>query len=73
MNNNFEIKITKKEKICEINNEMCHNFYYLIHGRLYNQNKTRYKKFKFVIFFDIFDVMEFYEIDFYNNEYIKDF
>ena len=73
MNNDFEIKITKKQKLYEINNEMCHNFYYLIHGRIYNQNKTRYKKFKFILFFDIFDIMEFYEIDFFDNNYIKDY
>ncbi len=73
MNNNFEIKITKKTKLKEINNCMCHNFYYLIYGRLYNQNKTKYKKFKFVLFFDAFDVQEYYEKDFYTKEDLKDF
>ena len=43
---NFEI--TKKQKLYEINNEKCHNYYYLIYGKIYNENKTRYRKFKFV-------------------------
>ena len=60
----MEIKITKREKLYEMNNEMCHNFYYLVHGRLYNDDKTAYRKFKFVSWFDIFDVDEF----FYDNE-----
>lgn len=57
----IDFEITKKEKILEINNEMCHNYYYLIHGRIYNENKTRMRKFKFVQWFDIFDVQEFFD------------
>lgn len=56
-------KITKKEKILEVNNDMCHNYYYLIHGRIYNDGKTKYKKFKYIVWFDIFDLQEFYDKD----------
>ena len=56
----MEIKITKRTKLLEINNNMCHNFYYLVNGRFYNENKTAYRRFKFVIWFDIFDVDEYF-------------
>ena len=61
-----DFEITKKQKILEINNDMCHNYYFLIYGRIYNEEKTKYKKFKYVEWFDIFDVQEFYD----NKEYI---
>lgn len=56
-----DFEITKKEKIKEVNNDKCHNYYYLIHGRIYNEGKTRMRKFKYVQWFDIFDVQEFFE------------
>ena len=59
----MEIKITKRTKLLEINNEMCHNFYYLVHGKIYNDNHTAYRKFKFVCWFDIFDVDEYFNGD----------
>ena len=40
---------------------MCHNYYFLIHGRIYNEGRTRMRKFKYVEWFDIFDVQEFFE------------
>lgn len=67
----MEIRITKKEKLQEINNDKAHNFYYLIYGRIYNDDKTRYKKFKFVLFFDVFDVQEYFEQDFYTKENLR--
>ena len=57
----MEIKITKRTKLLEINNDMCHNFYYVQYGRIYNENDTLYRQFKFVVWFDIFDVMEYFE------------
>lgn len=66
---NFEI--TKKQKLCEVNNEKCHNYYYLIYGKIYNANKTRFRKFKFVEWFDIFDIQEYYEKDFITDTEIK--
>ena len=67
----MEIKITKKEKLQEINNSMVHNYYYLVHGRIINDENTRYKKFKFVLFFDAFDIQEYFEKDFYTKDDIK--
>lgn len=61
-----DFEITKKQKILEINNDMCHNYYFLIYGRIYNESKTKYKKFKYVEWFDIFDVQEFFD----DKEYI---
>ena len=69
----IDFEITKKQKILEVNNEMCHNYYYLIHGRLYNENKTKYKKLKYILFFDIWDLLEYYEKDFVTQEEIKDY
>lgn len=66
-----DYKITKVHKLYEVNNEKCHNYYYLIYGKIYNENKTRYRKFKFVEWFDIFDMQEYYEKDFITNTEIK--
>lgn len=62
----IDFKITKQTKILEINNEMCHNYYFLINGRIYNEEKTKYRKFKYIEYFDIFDVQEFFD----DKEYI---
>lgn len=59
----METKITKRKKLLEINNDMCHNFYYLVNGRFYNDDKTAYRKFKFVVWFDIFDIDEYFNGD----------
>ena len=68
-----DFEITKKEKIKEVNNDMCHNYYYLIHGRIYNEGKTRMRKFKYVVWFDIFDVQEYFDKDLITKEDIKDY
>lgn len=59
----MEIKITKRQKLLEINNDMCHNYYYLVNGRIYNDDKTAYRKFKFIPWFDIIDVDEYFNYD----------
>ena len=56
-----DFEITKQQKILEINNDMCHNYYFLVYGRIYNEGKTRMRKFKYVQWFDIFDVQDFFE------------
>lgn len=61
-----DFEITKQQKLLEVNNDMVHNYYFLIHGRIYNEGKTRMRKFKYVLWFDIFDVQEFFE----DKEYI---
>lgn len=68
---NYEI--TKKEMLAEQNNDMCHNYYFLVHGRIYNEDKTRYRKFKYIEWFDIFDVMEFFDIDRVTKEDVKEY
>lgn len=67
----FIIELTNHKKIKEVNNSMCHNYYYLQHGRIYNADKTKFRRFKFVLWFDIFDVMEFYEKDAVSKEDIS--
>lgn len=56
-----DFEITKRQKIREVNNSMCHNYYFLVYGRIYNEGRTRMRKFKYVEWFDIFDVQEFFE------------
>ena len=66
-------KITKKQKILEVNNDKAHNFYFLIYGHIYNEDKTRYRKFKFVEWFDIFDLQEYFEKDIITDDDIKQY
>lgn len=68
-----DFKITKRTKLFEQNNDMAHNYYYLIQGHIYNENKTRYRKFKFVLWFDIFDLQEFFEKDIISQNDIKQY
>lgn len=69
----IDYKITRKTKILEVNNDMCHNYYFLVRGRIYNKEKTKYKKFGFVEWFDIFDVMEYFEKDYINKNDISNY
>lgn len=68
-----DYKITKRQKLLEQNNEMVHNYYYLIYGRIYNDEKTRYRKFRIVLWFDIFDLQEFFDKKFITNEDIQNY
>lgn len=68
-----DFEITKTQKIYEQNNDMCHNFYFIIYGRIYNEGKTRMRKFKYVEWFDVFDVMEFFETDYYNDKLVREY
>lgn len=47
-----EIKITRRECLESWNNTTASGAYYLIHGRVYNESRTGYYKFKFILFFD---------------------
>ncbi len=69
----FTIELTTHKKIHEVCNDKCHNFYYLQYGRIYNANKTRMRRFKFVLWFDIFDVMEYFEKDVVSKKEIAEF
>lgn len=45
----MEIKITRRQFLKAIGNEWCdHINFWLIHGRIYSDDGTRYRKFKFV-------------------------
>lgn len=58
-----DFKITKLNKIHEVNNDMVHNYYYLYYGKIYNADRTKFRKFKYIEWFDVFDVQEFFDID----------
>ena len=70
---NFSVELTKKEKILEVNNSMCHNYYYYQHGRIYNADKTKFRRFGFVLWFDIFDVTEYFEKESVTQKEINDY
>jgi len=69
----MEIEYTKIQLLYEQNNSMCHNFYYIYYGRIYNEEHTRYRRFKYVEMFDIFDVQEWYEKDYITKKDIRDY
>lgn len=69
----FSVEYTKISKIREVNNDMVHNYYYLYHGRIYNKEHTRYRKFKLVLYFDVFDVMEQFDKDFINSNDVREY
>lgn len=71
--NIVDYKITKLMKIYEVNNDMVHNYYYVAYGKILNKDHTRCRKFKFVIWFDIFDVMEYFDKDRVSKEDIREY
>lgn len=68
-----DFEYTKVNKILEVNNDMCHNYYFIYYGRIYNADHTRYRKFKYVEWFDIFDIQEYFEKDRITKEDIKEY
>ncbi len=69
----MNIEYTKINKILEVNNDMVHNYYYIYYGRIYNKEHTRYRKFKYVEWFDIFDLQEYYEKELITKEDIRNY
>lgn len=67
------IEYTKIQKINEVNNDMVHNYYYIYYGRIYNQEHTKYRKFKYIYWFDIFDVQEFFEKDVITKQDVREY
>ena len=65
----MEIKITKKQNLYEQHNDMVSNYYYLIHGRIISDDGTRFKKFKFVVHFDGYDL---YDAEMDKKEYLDE-
>ena len=69
----INVEFTKVNLLLEVNNDMCHNFYYIYYGKIYNEDKTRYRKFKYIECFDMFDVQECYEKEWITKEDIKNY
>lgn len=59
----YSVKVTKRQLLRRRQNDMENNWYYLIHGRIYNADKTRYRKYRFVVMFDGDDLWEYYRKD----------
>lgn len=59
----FTIELTTHKKIHEVNNDMCHNYYYVQHGRIYNADRTCFRRFRFILWFDINDICEYFDTD----------
>lgn len=69
----MEVKITKRRKLHEVCNDMCHNWYYEVSGRIMNDERTRYRRFHFVVWFDIIDLQEYYDQDCISKKQILDY
>ena len=68
-----DCRITKMRLIREVNNDMCHNFYYEARFRLYT-NANHYYKGNFVVWFDTEDLAEEYpDKEFFSKKDIKDY
>ena len=65
-------RITKIRKIREVNNDMCHNFYYEVRFRVYESEK-QYWKGNFVIWFDIEDVAEYFDKEKISQKDIREY
>lgn len=69
----MENKVTRIVKLLEVNNDMVHNYYYLVYGRIIDNNTKKYLKYKFVMWFDIFDLQEYFEKDCISKSDIKQY
>ena len=69
----MKIKYTKINKLLETNNDMAHNYYYIYYGKIYNDDNTRYRRFKYIEWFDMFDVQEFFEKDYITKKDVQEF
>ena len=56
-------KITKKREILFVNNDMTTNYYYLVYGKFLNDDNTKYRPFRFVLWFDLMSIQEYYDKD----------
>lgn len=63
----YHVKVTRRYLYHEVSNNMCHNYYYLAYVRIYNADRTRYRKAKFVVWVDAEDVCESIECDTYTK------
>ena len=68
----FTIEFTKHARLLEVSNSMCHNFYYAQYGRIYNKDKTKFRRFKFVEWSDLESICEYYDKDHITNKEISE-
>lgn len=67
------VELTTLKKVLEVNNSMCHNYYYVQYGRIYNADKKQFRRFKFVFWFDIFDVTDYFDKDIVTKQEIMEY
>ncbi len=65
-----DCRITKIRMIREVNNCMCHNFYFEIKWRVY-AGELAYYRGNFVVWFDTDDLYDFYEKDTFSKADVK--
>jgi hypothetical protein len=70
---NKQFEITRIEKLYETNNDMEHHYWYLVHLRIINKEHTKYKKIRYVIDFDSFEIQEYFEQEFYTKQNINEY
>lgn len=63
----FHVDVTRRYLYHEVNNDMCHTYYYLVYVRIYNADRTRYRKAKFIVWVNGEDVCEFVDADTYKK------
>lgn len=57
----MKIKITRRQNIYEVHNgTVGDQYYYLVHGKIYNDEYSKLKRFKFVVWFDGNDLWDFF-------------
>ena len=67
------LKITKKTLLKEVRNDMVSGFYHLINFRIYNEDKTRYRKGRYVLWTEYFDILEFYNLESFTKENLENY
>lgn len=67
----FYVDVTKRTLHHEQCNDMCHNYYWLVYVRIYNANRTRYRKAKFIVLVDAEDVCMHVDADTYTDADVR--
>ena len=57
----MEIKVTKRNMLWHQHNDMCCNWYWEVRGKIINDEKTRCRKYVFVVHYDYDDIAEWFE------------
>lgn len=59
----MEIKITKRRLLWYHNTDKCCNWYWEVYGKIINDDRTRCRKFNFVVWYDWEDIAEYFDVD----------